>query len=270
LPGIELEQKSNMVIDTQRARRGLLVCLILLVLGSCYNFNNPAELGDLVGDDGNSADRTNGQNDDNGDPNSDHQASSLDLSSGLTFEGVPLGTSANEAGMSVPGGSAGEPLVAAGPLSSDNRVLAFTSQAGGPLTAEAELASPISGRFELFFDLVTAGAGAAALEVRVLDAGGQPAVALFVEEDGDIDYVSDGTTESIAGIEIEPSTLYSLRVVGQTSSNKLDIYINETLWVQNESLANTSITSVMSVRVSAEPGSNGTSYIDNLKLALSP
>lgn len=259
-----------MVIDTKRAPRGLLVCLILLVLGSCYNFNNPAELGDLVGDDGNSADRTNGQNDDNGDPNSDHQASSLDLSSGLTFEGVPLGTSANEAGMSVPGGSAGDPLVAAGPLSSDNRVLAFTSQAGGPLTAEAELASPISGRFELFFDLVTAGAGAAALEVRVLDAGGQPAVALFVEEDGDIDYVSDGTTESIAGIEIEPSTLYSLRVVGQTSSNKLDIYINETLWVQNESLANTSITSVMSVRVSAEPGSNGTSYIDNLKLALSP
>ena len=217
-------------------RRILLLLFVVLFVTSCYNFNNPAEAQDNDPDD-----------------NSDFDG---------TFENYSLGTAGGDAGFNVqlaaPGPSAAH--VAGAPQT--NQFLRILDAAtDGYVRAFRHFAGVTSGSFQVGFSLRVAGRGAGP-EIEISEAGGGVAVSLFVETDGNLEYMTSGGPQTTS-LELEETSFYDILVTGNLDTERFTVSVNGSEQAADVGFLE-SVGALRRLTLTTEFYGTGEFYIDNI------
>lgn len=216
-----------------RIMRALAVLLVLLGLAGCYNFNNPAELGDLTG----SADGGSGTG-----------TGSTEADTEVSFQNLELNASATDAGFTVLNPGEGTRVVVS-PDDPGQRVLEIDEA-----DLRYELPSPLLNVFQLTLTIRAGSSGFFEGEprIRVLDPGNVPALTLTIDDDGNLEY-TDGATEPDVNLSLSTGQFHTIVIQGNTNSDTYNVRINGSPVVTSVAFEN-NITSVGRIEIRSDAG----------------
>lgn len=215
----------------------LLPISLFLLATSCYNFNNPAEF-DIQ--------------DNDSDDNSEFDG---------TFENYSLGTAGRDAGFNVQLPNPGPASVMVSGASETNQYLGVVDgSAAGYVRAFRNFAGVESGSFQVGFSLRVPDRGAGP-EIEISGDGGV-AVRLFVETDGNLEYMTPGGAQA-TGLEIEENSFYAVLITGDLTNERFTLTVDGTPQATNVEFLE-SANAVRRLTLTTEHSGTGVFYIDDI------